>query len=391
MNIQKQLNEVTEQDLLALIAAEVREGKTIEYKERVSVSEEAQKRKFVALISSFANASGGDIIFGIKQDHTGVPRQLIALPSFNPDRDILTLRDLARAHIDPPLFGVEFREVPIQGGMALIVRIPKAWDGAHMVTYGGDNRFYTRDAGGHVLMNVPEIRSSFTTLELLGERIRRFRFERLSRVRSQELPVSLIDGAKAIFHVFPLQSFEPGFQRDLTSLLKRNEVHPMALIRGGTFHDIDGFYVADVAIPQESRGYTAVLRNGCIEAVQRIGREHWIPNPGFEQTLITFFPECVNWLGILELRAPAVVMLSILDSQGCILVFSPACSYPRQPVKHRDLIFHEIFLPTFTKPAEEILRPFCDAIWHACGLMRSFNFDESGKWTPKTWEFVHNL
>jgi hypothetical protein len=168
MAIEKPLNEITESDLIALKTAVVREGKTVEYKRQITIDNDDRKRKFVALVASFANASGGDIIFGIQAEE-GVPKEIVALSNFEPDRDIRTLRDLARAHIEPPVFGVEFKEVSVADGMALIVRIPRGWGGAHMVKFG-DHRFYTRDANGRVLMSVPEIRSSFLQSEAVSER-----------------------------------------------------------------------------------------------------------------------------------------------------------------------------------------------------------------------------
>lgn len=61
MIIQKQLNEINEQDLQSLIAAAVREGKTIKYKERIAIERHDQKRKFVASVTcsnSFLTATG---------------------------------------------------------------------------------------------------------------------------------------------------------------------------------------------------------------------------------------------------------------------------------------------------------------------------------------------
>ena len=224
MAMEKQINAIVAEDLNALKAAAVREGKTIEYKERIAIETDDQKRKLLASVASFANASGGDIVFGIKAQD-GVPKEILPLKDFDPDRDVRTLRDIIRSHIDPAPFGVEFKEVPIQGGLVLILRVPKGWGGPHMVTYNNDNRFYTREANGRVLMNVPEIRSSFLQREGLGERIRRFRFERLSMIKSGEVAVTVALGAKWVLHLFPLGSFEPGRQCSLTTVMTGTNLH----------------------------------------------------------------------------------------------------------------------------------------------------------------------
>jgi predicted HTH transcriptional regulator len=123
--IESELKAVTQENLKRLIEDPVREGKTIEYKSELAISTDDQKRKFLASVASFANASGGDIVFGMIADD-GKPVALKPLTSFNPDRDTLRLRDLIRAHIQPKVFGFDFRAVELSGGgWALVLRIPK--------------------------------------------------------------------------------------------------------------------------------------------------------------------------------------------------------------------------------------------------------------------------
>lgn len=66
MPISKDLDAIVESDLQALVDDKVPEGKTIEYKESLDNSESA-KKKFLENVSSFANAIGGDLIYGIRE------------------------------------------------------------------------------------------------------------------------------------------------------------------------------------------------------------------------------------------------------------------------------------------------------------------------------------
>ena len=287
MAIEKQTSQIGATDIEALKAAVIREGKTIEYKQCVAISSDDQKRKFLASVASFANASGGDIIFGIKAED-GVPKEILPLKDFDPDRDIRTLRDIIRAHIDQPLFGIEFKEVPIDGGMVLVLRVPKGWGGAHMVTYNHDNRFYTRDANGRVLMNVPEIGSSFLQIKSLAEQIRYFRFERLSMIKSGEVAVSVADGAKWVLHLFPVRALSSGAPMRPSLVVNAMNFKPM-VVRSGwrTAHDLDGTYAYEAIENGRSSGYSAVLRTGCVEVVQCFGgTQKLIPNPGLESSLM---------------------------------------------------------------------------------------------------------
>lgn len=75
--INKKLEDITTSDLQALIDNKVIEGKTIEYKREMPNNSDPAKKEFLADVTSFANSSGGDLIFGIEQDNqTGMPVEL---------------------------------------------------------------------------------------------------------------------------------------------------------------------------------------------------------------------------------------------------------------------------------------------------------------------------
>lgn len=64
MALNRPLDSVEESDLQELIDNQVPEGKTIEYKEALPGNSDGDKKEFLADVSSFANAAGGDLIFG---------------------------------------------------------------------------------------------------------------------------------------------------------------------------------------------------------------------------------------------------------------------------------------------------------------------------------------
>src|SRR5258708_28643064 len=73
MVLNKSLESIQESDLQALVDNQVTERKTTEYKEALPGNADGDKKEFLADVSSFANASGGDLIYGIKEQ-SGVPR-----------------------------------------------------------------------------------------------------------------------------------------------------------------------------------------------------------------------------------------------------------------------------------------------------------------------------
>jgi hypothetical protein len=373
------LSAATEQDLLALIKAEVREGKSIEYKREVAVSESDQKRKFVRGIASFANASGGELIFGLEADK-GKPVAIKALPDFDPDRDVRTLRDLIRAHVDPPLFGVEFQPVRVQHGWALIIRVPRSWNPPHMVTFNEDNRFYTRDANGCVPMNLPEIREGFFLGRTVKDRIQQFRFQRLSTIRAGELPWNSPSEPIAVFHALPFRSFVEEHQLSLENLTIEDFRPPTTWRNCGKVHDIDGIYGCEEARDGSCVNYIFVNYSGCIEALTAKSLSNYSPkfigNPHFERQFIDFIPRCIEIFRRLEIEPPVALALTLLDVNGYSLYSGPRSALPvigARAIQQRDLILPMTVVASLDEPVERMIRPVFDALWRSCGLRRRAN------------------
>ena len=107
--IGKSIDKITEEDLQDLIDNSVLERKTIEYKQSLPSNSDSAKKEFLADVSSFANASGGDLIYGIIEDrNTGLPETLDGLAIDNVDQEILRLDSMIRDGIEPRLLGVMF-------------------------------------------------------------------------------------------------------------------------------------------------------------------------------------------------------------------------------------------------------------------------------------------
>ena len=87
----------------AVVADEVEEGRTIEYKLELPSGKDSERKEFLADESSFANAAGGDLLYGIEEKRdvsgntTGIPESLPGLAGINADE---VIRRLVRAATD---------------------------------------------------------------------------------------------------------------------------------------------------------------------------------------------------------------------------------------------------------------------------------------------------
>ena len=70
------INEINKTNIETLITDNIEESRTLEYKEELSIGTDNEKKEFLADVSSFANALGGDIIYGIKEERNGEGKKL---------------------------------------------------------------------------------------------------------------------------------------------------------------------------------------------------------------------------------------------------------------------------------------------------------------------------
>ena len=100
--INKPLEHITLNDFQSLIDNKIEEGKTIEYKEALNINSDGDKKEFLFDVSSFANASGGDLIFGISEKQTtGLPENIVGIDCENIDTIILQMEGLIRDGLSP--------------------------------------------------------------------------------------------------------------------------------------------------------------------------------------------------------------------------------------------------------------------------------------------------
>jgi len=205
--IAKSVDQITEEDLQALKDNSVSEGKTIEYKQSLPSKSDSGKKEFLADVSSFANASGGDLIYGVSESK-GIITAIDGLEVDDVAQEISRLENIIRTGIQPRLTSVTISPpIPLENSkVALIIRIPKSWISPHRVSFKGHDKFYSRNSNGKYPLDVTELRVAFNLSETITERIRNFRQGRISKIVANETPVPFYDNAKIVLHLIPIIS-----------------------------------------------------------------------------------------------------------------------------------------------------------------------------------------
>src|SRR5579862_9215117 len=120
----KPLADITGVDIQALLDGQIAEGKRLDYKRDLPGSKDSDKKEFLFDVSSFANASGGHLVYGI-DEKAGVPTQLTGLAVADTDAEILRLQSAIQDGIEPRIPGVELLFVSIAAGKTiLLIKVP---------------------------------------------------------------------------------------------------------------------------------------------------------------------------------------------------------------------------------------------------------------------------
>ena len=388
------LDAITEADLQSLKENQVSEGKLIEYKQCLPGNDDKSKKEFLADITSFANAAGGHLIFGI-QEEDGIPKDLCGLNDINPDAEILRLENMIRDSVEPRIHGLAIRPISLENaGTIIVMYIPNSWSKPHVVNFQKHWRFYSRNSAGKYQLDGGELRTTFTLSDTIWNRIRDFRLERLASIAAGETPVPLEGISTLVLHIVPLSISDPTTRLDLsTQTRKLQDVRPIRSAGWNSRHNYDGFLTYSSGTRESlARTYVQMFRSGAFEAVETtmlsIKTENnetpLIPSLIFEQEIIaavSLYLRTQEQIGVLP---PVLIMLSLLGVRGYGMAANPY-QYPRksQPIDRKDLILPDIMLQEFGNHPDQIMRPAFDAIWNAAGWPRSMNYDEDGKWNPQ--------
>jgi hypothetical protein len=395
--VNRPFDQVAKEDIESLVVNEVKEGRTLEYKEALPTNSDDAKRELLADVSSFANASGGDMLFGVveKRDQagrpTGIPESVVGLAGVNTDKEVLRLDNMFRDGIQPRITGIRIR--PVDGfsdSPVLLVRIQKSYTAPHMVTYKGSSRFFSRNSGGKYQLDVGEIRSAFALSESLPEKIKRFRAERIAAIVADEAPLPLNPYPKVVLHVLPVSAVDPTASVDVTHIANAPHMMRPPFIDSGQQwrHNFDGFF--SYYWNEEGRAchaYVQLFRSGAIEAVDaRVLNWHSenavLPTTGLEKGLIENLDSYLQALHALGVEAPLFVMLTLFGVKG-YRVSHGQFRTSQAPIDRDALFLPESIVQDYPMGADEILRNAFDALWQSAGWPRCLNYDKNGRWVGK--------
>lgn len=391
--INKSLADITLSDVQRLIDEQVVEGKHIDFKREAYGNSDSDKKEFLKDISSFANAGGGDIILGIEEDKgTGQAKKICPL-LINPDEEIRRLQGSANTGLDPRLPSLDFKELKINDGYVLVIRIRKSWLSPHRVSFKDSSKFYSRTSKGAELLDTQSLRNAFTLTQTVSDRIRDFRNERMIALSANQTPLPFQDGAKVILHIVPVNSFNTGQRYNILQVYDTpNLLRLISQLPQYRRINLDGVLWSGNANKPECSDYAQIYHNGIIEVVSHSelmpyeikGKiEYSIAGRVLENKLFNCIRENLKIYSMLDIEPPACILLSLLGVKDYFLHNGETYQYYHPTPLDRDaLILPDILIEDYSDLVEQQMRPVIDQLWNAFNYKGSVSYDQDGKWHP---------
>ncbi|HLI95363.1 MAG TPA: ATP-binding protein [Candidatus Baltobacteraceae bacterium] len=397
----KALELVNAEDLKALVGV-APETKRREYKEILPPSKGDDHKEFVNDVSSFANAEGGDLLFGVKEDReTHTAGEIVGIPTAEVESNIARLENLVRDGIRPRLPRFAMHKVEVgDGKTVLALRIGESHLAPHQNTL--NHRFYSRNTNGKYIMEVGELRDMILGRESLPERIRAFRHARIDLIRNrpEDMPMRVERTKSVVVHFIPLQTFGRFDGIDMAefssnSVLRNTaiqNVFPVTTTSLGMTDrpNLDGFLFMNGRGTSEFPYYVQLFNDGSVEFLDTTSVVNMNDGPEFmpnyvENNLFKSYGFVQALYKALKVQGPIYVYLSLLGMRDSVMVLpNQYVPFKLDLVEHSRAIgadpalFNEVLVNDMKEDPRKALYPVIAQLWRAAAYTKPHSYKDDG-------------
>ena len=387
----KKLSDITIEDVYNLIEDEVCENKFLDYKSALNLETPDERKEFLADITAFANADGGDIVFGIKEDSdTKLPVELVGIDIQSTDDLILRIGNMLRDSVEPRIPSWEYNLFPLENGKhILIIRAGLSYLSPHRVLSGKGDRFFIRNTNGKHPMDVGELRSSFTMSQTLFKEIDNYIEESLITIAQNRNRELLEEIPIFVLQFMPLSTFR--YDRPLYSVkevdacITATPHHQHRITIDGVVEAYKGDSVHNPYLSSriyyKTNGIVEFSTTGFFQPQFKDSNrspsepEDIVWSPTLLDDSISRTEKTKKYYGRLGVNAPILLSCSILRGKGYSLSTSRrrhgAAKIDRDVVTVPPVTINELEQTT-----TEMLRPIFDSIWNAFGYFHCSAYEE---------------
>ena len=328
----KPLEDLEIADIQALVENKVPEDKTLDYKLELPGNKDKEKKEFLGDVASFANTSGGFIIFGI-QEEKGIPTSIEGFESEDIDKDIQRLEQIIRTGIEPRIIGYKIKYLELgDNKYILILQIPKSLLSPHWVSFKQSYKFYGRATTGKYYMTLEELRLAFNESSEISQRFAEFRAERISKIYNDDIEVGNLylkdDEIYFLLHFIPINALTiNGFKRKLNLNNIQNKDHklrPPVSAGWNIRYTLEGFYTFTNSENNLILSYSCLFYNGIIEAFGKLNTEKreqlkLVNGGNLESHLLRWIFRYLTISKELNINSPLIASITILNAKSLVI------------------------------------------------------------------------
>ena len=386
--IDKDINDISIEDIKYLVENQVPEGISLDYKMKNYEPTPGGKKELLKDVTAFANSSGGDLIIGVEDDKYNQAKALVGIESDNIAIDVNRIEQVIYNGIEPKLDTAKVKYINYGKKYIIIIRVEASPLFPHMVSFQKTNKFYIRKSDKNILLDAYELRNIFLKSENITQNIKNQNKKIITKVFSNEtiLPIN-ITSPKIIINFIPYN-----LDRNMKNLQNIKLDFPEQRI------NFDGI-LAYKTNQDGIESYCQLYRNGIIEFVSTTNKIFLkILNPynnlnneeinvisgnknGYEYFLIKKCIYFYNFLKKLNIELPLYMFITILDAKGYRIFYNGKNGIKLTNAIDRDMLeLPAVEIKSYNVDIKKAVKDTINMIWNACGEEKSINFDQNGNW-----------
>ena len=381
----KSLQDITYEDFDNLCNSRAPENRFLEFKRDLPGPKDKDRFEFVKDVSAFANADGGDLIYGI-EEQDGCASAMAAIKDASPDSIELRLRQILDAALEPRLDQLQIQCVPVSDGHVVIVRIPSNAKGPFRVIQNSNSRFVIRDVNYVRDMTFSEIRSAFS-----ADREFRSFVDNQQRAAVQKISEGatwrpLLEGPALAFQIIPFACTTGRIDFDVIRAFDDN--HYMNMSSWGDVSksiNLDGV-IFHMGSEDKIYAYSQAQRNGIFELFTFSGHSlsdaKIIPALSLAKDVREAAAVFSQHYRRLKIGGPAALALSLVGTKGRKLEMGNRY-YRSNAIGDRDVMtIPPVYLENIGDELviDPTLKSLMDITWQAFGIQTCPYYDENGDW-----------
>lgn len=229
--------------------------------------------------------------------------------------------------------------------------------------------------------------------EVVSHRLQTFHRERVEAIIAGQTPAKIQKGGLLVVHLVPLECAKTPFRLDtdqLNAVIGTMPVLSSSFTR--TRFNVDGV-VAHVG-EQGARGYSQLYRDGRLESVMSAitySKHQNDPNGlrclrdwEIEPAMFTVVGKYLKVCKLVGRSAPIRLLSTIAGCEDVHICTDFSFGDLSETGIDRKIAFlPDVEIESLEDEPQKALRAWCDSLWQACGIERSFNFDAEGNWRSR--------